>query len=143
MGTYRRNHATSRDSFPAAQARNVATLGWAENVHNSRLRCQPTPRGTGWPQKPPPRPPGTFEALLVQHDGVVLGGLRQAEELAPGGETSAAEPGKEAGAGGRGGCWSGAGHRRRRRRRSWGEGGDEGRYRQRWGRKSSLSSGWV
>lgn len=43
-------------------------------------RSQPVP---AVPARPAGRPPlRTFEALLVQHDRVVLGGLRQAEELA-------------------------------------------------------------
>lgn len=49
-------------------------------VQPSCGRAQPVP---AVPARPAKRPqPGTFEALLVQHDCVVLGGLRQAEELA-------------------------------------------------------------
>lgn len=47
MGMYRRSLATSRDSLPAAQARSVTALGWAENVPDSCLWCRPTLRGTG------------------------------------------------------------------------------------------------
>lgn len=97
MGTYRGSLAASQDSLPAAQARSIAALGWAENVHNSHLRCQPSLWGTGQPW---PALCGTFEALLIQHDGVVLGGLRQAEELAPEEETGATDPSRGAGRGG-------------------------------------------
>lgn len=49
-------------------------------VEPGRGRAQLVP---AVPARPARRPPlGTFEALLVQHDRVVLGGLRQAEELA-------------------------------------------------------------
>lgn len=83
--------------------------------------CSGSPPREGPARGRPWKPPhATFEAFLVQHDGVVLGGLRQAEELAPEDKKKNPKPGaadpqiRRLPRGG--GSWSGTGYRRRRRR---------------------------
>lgn len=51
-------------------------LAFGENLAKGRAQSPPL--------DPLPSPAPTFEALLVHHERVILGGLRQAEELAPG-----------------------------------------------------------
>ena len=51
-------------------------LAFGENLAKGRAQSPPL--------DPHPSPAPTVEALLVHHERVILGGLRQAEELAPG-----------------------------------------------------------